>query len=85
METAKIDTYEYVYLTESTEIDDRKNEYISDIYLLLSLLQYGLVFTEEEWQKEWNSVLKLASSTPRSFPWNNRRSSSCCDSPVTNR
>ncbi|XP_052098606.1 OTU domain-containing protein 7B-like [Mytilus californianus] len=47
-------------------------------------LQYGLVFSEEEWQKEWNSVLKLASSTPRSFPWNNRRNSSCCDSPVTN-
>lgn len=25
----------------------------------------GLVYTEEEWQKEWNELLKLASSEPR--------------------
>lgn len=27
--------------------------------------QSGLVYTEEEWQKEWNELLKLASSEPR--------------------
>lgn len=26
----------------------------------------GLVYTEEEWEKEWNELLKLASSEPRS-------------------
>lgn len=28
-------------------------------------VQSGLVYTEEEWQKEWNELLKLASSEPR--------------------
>lgn len=27
--------------------------------------QSGLVYTEEEWQREWNELLKLASSEPR--------------------
>lgn len=27
--------------------------------------QSGLVYTEEEWQKEWNELLKLSSSEPR--------------------
>lgn len=27
--------------------------------------QSGLVYTEDEWQKEWNELLKLASSEPR--------------------
>ncbi|KFW78828.1 OTU domain-containing protein 7B, partial [Manacus vitellinus] len=27
----------------------------------------GLVYTEEEWQKEWNELIKLASSEPRAF------------------
>lgn len=27
--------------------------------------QSGLVYTEEEWQKEWNELIKLASSEPR--------------------
>lgn len=40
------------------------------LYLYLSLIhcfwvQSGLVYTEEEWQKEWNELLKLASSEPR--------------------
>ncbi|KAG2470916.1 OTU7B protein, partial [Polypterus senegalus] len=25
----------------------------------------GLVYTEEEWEREWNELLKLASSEPR--------------------
>lgn len=29
------------------------------------LSQSGLVYTEEEWQKEWNELIKLASSEPR--------------------
>lgn len=29
------------------------------------VVQSGLVYTEEEWQKEWNELLKLASSEPR--------------------
>lgn len=28
-------------------------------------LQSGLVYTEEEWEREWNELLKLASSEPR--------------------
>lgn len=28
-------------------------------------VQSGLVYTEEEWEKEWNELLKLASSEPR--------------------
>lgn len=28
-------------------------------------MQSGLVYTEEEWQKEWNELIKLASSEPR--------------------
>ncbi|XP_062607755.1 OTU domain-containing protein 7B-like isoform X2 [Saccostrea cucullata] len=43
----------------------------------------GLIFSEEEWQTEWNSVLKLASTKPRLLP-GIRRNSSCCDSPITN-
>lgn len=31
----------------------------------VSPLQSGLVYSEEEWQKEWNELLKLASSEPR--------------------
>lgn len=27
--------------------------------------QSGLVYTEEEWQKEWSDLIKLASSEPR--------------------
>lgn len=27
--------------------------------------QSGLVYTEDEWQKEWNELIKLASSEPR--------------------
>lgn len=30
-----------------------------------ALSQSGLVYTEEEWQKEWNELIKLASSEPR--------------------
>lgn len=29
------------------------------------LAQSGLVYTEDEWEKEWNELLKLASSEPR--------------------
>lgn len=29
------------------------------------LSQSGLVYTEDEWQKEWNELIKLASSEPR--------------------
>lgn len=28
-------------------------------------VQSGLVYTEEEWEREWNELLKLASSEPR--------------------
>ncbi|TRY55313.1 hypothetical protein DNTS_013465, partial [Danionella cerebrum] len=34
----------------------------------------GLVYTEEEWQKEWNELLKLASSEPR-IPYSTNGSS----------
>lgn len=27
----------------------------------------GLVYTEEEWRKEWNSIVSMASSTPRNW------------------
>lgn len=31
----------------------------------LPLPQSGLVYTEEEWEREWTELLKLASSEPR--------------------
>ncbi|XP_060073641.1 uncharacterized protein LOC132553412 [Ylistrum balloti] len=43
----------------------------------------GLIFSEEEWQQEWKGILRLASSRPRSLPGMSRRSSSCCDSAIT--
>ncbi|OWF46954.1 uncharacterized protein LOC110454964 [Mizuhopecten yessoensis] len=43
----------------------------------------GLIFSEDEWQQEWKGVLKLASTRPRSLPGMSRRSSSCCDSAIT--
>uniref|UniRef100_A0A3Q2PGB9 ubiquitinyl hydrolase 1 n=1 Tax=Fundulus heteroclitus TaxID=8078 RepID=A0A3Q2PGB9_FUNHE len=43
-------------------LKSRTNTLISrKLYLFLS----GLLYTEEEWQKEWNELLKLASSEPR--------------------
>lgn len=45
--------------------------------------QADLIFSEDEWQTEWNSVLKLASTEPRIMP-GIRRNSSCCDSLITN-
>lgn len=42
----------------------KKKPYIEDS-VLSSLSQSGLVYTEEEWQKEWNELIKLASSEPR--------------------
>ncbi|GAB0194037.1 OTU domain-containing protein 7A [Grus japonensis] len=32
---------------------------------MVALEQAGLVYTEEEWEREWNELLKLASSEPR--------------------
>lgn len=40
----------------------------------------GLVYSEEEWQMEWNSLLRLSSTEPRSGP--GRRLISHCDSSV---
>lgn len=42
--------------------------HINQNFLFFSFffLQSGLVYTEEEWEKEWNELLKLASSEPRS-------------------
>ncbi|KAJ8372480.1 hypothetical protein AAFF_G00289250 [Aldrovandia affinis] len=38
----------------------------------------GLVYTEDEWQKEWNELLKLASSEPRiHYSTTNNSSSNC--------
>ncbi|KAI8793583.1 OTU domain-containing protein 7B [Biomphalaria glabrata] len=48
----------------------------------LSNKQSGLVFNEEEWQEEWNNILRLASPQPRSAP-DPMRFNNCCDSPVT--
>lgn len=31
----------------------------------LPLCQSGLLYTEEEWEREWTELLKLASSEPR--------------------
>ncbi|XP_064620205.1 OTU domain-containing protein 7B-like isoform X3 [Lineus longissimus] len=39
-----------------------------------------LIYSEEEWQNEWSSVLHLASAKPRSHPG---RKNSCCDSVAT--
>lgn len=41
-----------------------KKTHIEDSVLSF-LSQSGLVYTEEEWQKEWNELIKLASSEPR--------------------
>ncbi|KAL5005349.1 hypothetical protein ScPMuIL_018805 [Solemya velum] len=48
-------------------------------------MQSGLILSEEEWQVEWENILKLASTTPRCLPGITRKNSStsCCDSPVT--
>lgn len=32
---------------------------------IFSFVQSGLVYTEDEWEREWNELLKLASSEPR--------------------
>ena len=29
-------------------------------------MQYGLILTEKEWEEEWETILRLASSEPRS-------------------
>lgn len=39
--------------------------HVKDFWVLFALCQSGLVYTEEEWQKEWNELIKLASSEPR--------------------
>ncbi|XP_052277696.1 OTU domain-containing protein 7B-like isoform X1 [Dreissena polymorpha] len=45
--------------------------------------QAGLIFTEAEWKTEWDNVLRLASTTPRTLPGSAPRSNSCCDSMLT--
>ncbi|KAL3867385.1 hypothetical protein ACJMK2_044593 [Sinanodonta woodiana] len=45
--------------------------------------QSGLILSEDEWQTEWENVLRLASTTPRTLPGALRRNSSCYESPVT--
>lgn len=40
----------------------------------------GLVYCEEEWCREWDNLLRLSSTEPRSRPG---RKSSCCNSPAT--
>uniref|UniRef100_A0A8C4RGQ9 ubiquitinyl hydrolase 1 n=1 Tax=Erpetoichthys calabaricus TaxID=27687 RepID=A0A8C4RGQ9_ERPCA len=42
----------------------------------------GLVYTEDEWQKEWNELLKLASSEPRIHYSNNGSNSEPSEEPV---
>ncbi|XP_056300264.1 OTU domain-containing protein 7B isoform X2 [Pseudoliparis swirei] len=43
----------------------------------------GLVYTEEEWQKEWNELLKLASSEPRiHYSTNGAAGAESSDEPV---
>ncbi|XP_068611798.1 OTU domain-containing protein 7B [Brachionichthys hirsutus] len=43
----------------------------------------GLVYTEEEWQKEWNELLKLASSEPRiHYSTNGTTGAESSDEPV---
>ncbi|XP_049902240.1 OTU domain-containing protein 7B isoform X6 [Epinephelus moara] len=43
----------------------------------------GLVYTEEEWQKEWNELLKLASSEPRiHYSTNSTNGAESSDEPV---
>lgn len=42
-----------------------ENIYSEDFWVLFAIFQSGLVYTEEEWQKEWNELIKLASSEPR--------------------
>ncbi|XP_035768403.1 OTU domain-containing protein 7B [Neolamprologus brichardi] len=45
--------------------------------------QSGLVYTEEEWQKEWNELLKLASSEPRiHYSTNGTNGAESSDEPV---
>lgn len=38
---------------------------LASLCLFFFFFQSGLVYTEEEWQKEWNELIKLASSEPR--------------------
>ncbi|KAK3588631.1 hypothetical protein CHS0354_021499 [Potamilus streckersoni] len=45
--------------------------------------QSGLILSEDEWQTEWDNVLRLASTTPRTLPGALRRNSSSYESPVT--
>lgn len=50
------------------------------VQLMCDYLQAQLIYSEEEWQNEWSSVLHLASAKPRSHPG---RKNSCCDSVAT--
>lgn len=63
----------------------RKLENLHKVGLCFSLFvcvwicaQSGLVYTEEEWQKEWNELLKLASSEPR-IHYSTNSSNGCVD------
>ena len=40
-------------------------------------MQYGLILTEKEWEEEWEMILRLASTEPRSSSSSSSNSSSC--------
>lgn len=48
-----------------TVLQRLENIDFEDFEVLFAIFQSGLVYTEEEWQKEWNELIKLASSEPR--------------------
>ena len=48
-------------------------------------MQYGLILTEKEWEEEWDTILRLASTEPRSaFSSSPNSSTSTNNSAVTN-
>ena len=48
-------------------------------------MQYGLILTEKEWEEEWDTILRLASTEPRSaFSSSPNSSTSTNNSGVTN-
>ena len=56
---------------------------INSVYIW-HIFQADLIFSEDEWEAEWDVILRIASATPRAIPGNSQRNdNSCCDSMVT--
>ena len=46
-------------------------------------MQYGLILTEKEWEEEWETILRLASTEPRSASTSSSNSSTCTSNSAT--